>query len=937
MRHHEFLSEDELFEINMSPSNLQKLAKDIPQAKFGLEFELIVPNTNANDGDEYENDYDYDERARSFRGIYDFFNGGDGNNSRRDVQNMINALQEHYHEWAGEKIFEQWVDNGFEYFSEYVDDDFDEEGAIETATEDIADSYPDLDQNSDEFAELLEEKVRELKTDWIQEQWDDQGNLYDAARESFDDGQDWPDEDDWLDNEGYRYMSDLESFGHDHDVYWPHQSRSNSGETDMSEVAESISDALGVEVKVGGYHNISRSDQVAEGFWILETDGSLQGNESDDAGLELVSPPLTLEAMRDAVKKVADWAESYGAYTGKLNKTGLHMNVSVPGYSKDKLDFVKLALLLGDNHILKEFDRVNYTYANSSFDLLASRMKGNPDLAKKAMTTMKGHFDMAASKALHSGTTDKYTSINVKDNRVEFRGPGGNYLKMFETNPNKLFAPMMRFAVALDAAIDPAKYRDEYQKKLYKFLSKSVPSKDLLELFTDYAAGKGFAQSAYKSFLKKRKSERDLERSLTRPGEGVRVGGRKSNPDGDWILFRQHRRDNDYVKPFDVEVLYRFNAVNQSDADVVRDQYVKEHNPSFQVLMGSDPEKKNGQPGYYKNPDHKDDGSKATWGVYRKSDGTQMKYRGEYVRFENSTRAQAESDLRDIFSTAHTSTAIDDYEVRKLMNYEIYTRDDGRWVTRENGEPLHFDASSFAEAEQKMPRIISDFNIGTGNPNDYAVRSVLTPPAHTTTTSGTRTEQRAWQIINQSTNLVAEEFLAPNRAHAVQKFQDFLLRAQQVGRNPNDYTLQLKGSDDGEDTSTNRQSYTVYDVDNRYNVTNFPADNEEEATRLFRQRVAGESGTFELRRSSGGEVVARSPEQTATATGAPQATPNDAAWEREQQSYRTGENWEVYNADDQNIVVRTLNNMGAEQVAATLPRLEDELNLPRGSLRVRVV
>mgnify|MGYP003344215961 CR=1 FL=1 len=41
------------------------------------------------------------------------------------------------------------------------------------------------------------------------------------------------------------------------------------------------------------------------------------------------------------------------------------MNVSVPGYSLEKLDYVKLALLLGDNHILKTFDRMNYNYCRS--------------------------------------------------------------------------------------------------------------------------------------------------------------------------------------------------------------------------------------------------------------------------------------------------------------------------------------------------------------------------------------------------------------------------------------------------------------------------------------------------------------------------------------------------------------------------------------------
>ena len=109
--------------------------------------------------------------------------------------------------------------------------------------------------------------------------------------------------------------------------------------------------------------------------------------------------------------------------------------------------------------------------------------------------------------------------------------------------------------------------------------------KGLLELFTNYAAGKGMPESAFRSFLKQRKLNRETDRERKRqeqelmtPGEGVRVGGRKSNPNGEWILIRQHKRQGDYVQPFDVEVLYRFNAANNMDAHVVLDQYRQEYN-----------------------------------------------------------------------------------------------------------------------------------------------------------------------------------------------------------------------------------------------------------------------------------------------------------------------------------------------------------------------
>jgi hypothetical protein len=57
----------------------------------------------------------------------------------------------------------------------------------------------------------------------------------------------------------------------------------------------------------------------------------------------------------------------------------------------------------------------------------------------------------------------KFTSINPKDNRVEFRGPGGDWLGQ---NFDKIEETLYRTVVALDAATDPEKYRKEYLKKL---------------------------------------------------------------------------------------------------------------------------------------------------------------------------------------------------------------------------------------------------------------------------------------------------------------------------------------------------------------------------------------------------------------------------------------------------------------------------------------
>jgi hypothetical protein len=72
----------DLFEINMSPSNLRAEAAKTG-AIAGMEFEMIVPDVKGNDP-EMEPDYDSDERCRSIDDAVEFFHDGDYN-GRREV------------------------------------------------------------------------------------------------------------------------------------------------------------------------------------------------------------------------------------------------------------------------------------------------------------------------------------------------------------------------------------------------------------------------------------------------------------------------------------------------------------------------------------------------------------------------------------------------------------------------------------------------------------------------------------------------------------------------------------------------------------------------------------------------------------------------------------------------------------------------------------
>jgi len=535
----ELFEEQDLFEVKMTSKNLANLAKDIPGVKVGLEFEMIVPNVSSDDDGDQEPDYDQDERVRDIDDAINFFDDGDynyGSVLRRTREEMESS----FFDWQMEKIDEDWDEQGFEFFKEYLDreEPFDPADYEDRAEEEVKADYPDLDPTSEEFEELKSQKLREIESEYYNETWQAQGRSYDYAREEFEQEQrDNFSEQDWLESEGIRYASDVQNAFTD--LTWPYwRNTSGEGETDTKEIALNFMNYMGYDtIAVGDYHGYGGGYKKWNGSeWVnigsnkpddcftIEPDGSLQADEATDTGLEFVSPPIPLDQIGETMKKVQQWAGENGVYTGKSNATSMHTNISIPGYNLDKLDYLKAALLLGDEHVLRQFDRIGNTYAKPAIEKVKQLVSAKPDKAKELLDKMKSQLNAEASKMIHSGQTDKYTSINTKDNRVEFRSPGGDYLSDIADNPQKMIDTINRMVVTLDAAMDPNKYKEEYQKKLYKVLTgqgggreaktgakqeMKASDKDLLNIFSRYAAGE-LPKQALKSFVRQAQLQRKV-------------------------------------------------------------------------------------------------------------------------------------------------------------------------------------------------------------------------------------------------------------------------------------------------------------------------------------------------------------------------------------------------------------------------------------------
>jgi hypothetical protein len=533
------LDEQVLAEINMSPSSLKQLAGQI-NARAGMEFEMIVPGANNEDG-EMEANYDEDRRTRGFDNIEEFFNDGDYN-SRSDVRQLIEQLQERYYEWESEKIDRDWQTDGEDYLRDWINNNewtqedkirehlesmgLDEDG-IEAAIT-AGNNAPrfnksseqqaarEADENYNSYLEAdsaADEELDEL----VDSEWESNGNMYDSALDEYrEENQGVGNESEFLEDAGLDQMSDISS---EFEISWPHYTNGSGGDVSAEDVAEDFAKAIGRTVKASGAYHSGSVERPGAGnsHYVVEPDGSLDPDDSNDGGLEFVSPALPIAELLSDLDKVAKWAGIYGAYTNE--STGLHINVSVEGWTGEmnKLDYVKLALLMGDKYILEKFGRAGNTYCKSAMEEIKTRVGQRPEDAGVLLQKMKSGLDGLASKSIHSGATSKFTSINTKDGYIEFRSPGGDWLGEYAANPGTITDTLLRFVVALDAAVDPEKYKQEYLKKLYAILQPKSHN-STMAYFAQYAAGQ-MPKAALKSFVRQAQLERKNAKGSASAGE----------------------------------------------------------------------------------------------------------------------------------------------------------------------------------------------------------------------------------------------------------------------------------------------------------------------------------------------------------------------------------------------------------------------------------
>lgn len=439
-------SSQPLDEVYMSPTELASRADRIP-AKVGIEFEVCVPIDDDSEV-EAEEDFSYDDSV----GEYDWQNElrrfftHDDYNDRSDVDKVINEIEEWWLEWISYQ-FERWLDSpeGLAQLKAYVKDELDLEPG-------------------DDVDEKIDYAIRY------------QTGEYQTARDELD-GQ-FRNDVEWRDFLRHKGISTFSQVARRWHLVWPYWTKADGGE--IHNVISDFEHTVGTRVLM--WRGADNSN-----YGCME-DTSIKCHRDDYRGIELVSPPLGIDEMREDLNKFKEWADANECYTNET--TGLHVNVSLNNFDVAKLDYVKLVLFVGDKYVLSKFGRLWNTYTESAFDKINARLKRQEETQDEYIENVLWHMQQqmveTASQLIHTAETAKYTSVNVKPNRIEFRSAGGDWLNR---DLNTVVDTVHRYIYALYLAMDPSLRRKEYVKKLYKLLNAHNKSQDQILPFVLHSAG----------------------------------------------------------------------------------------------------------------------------------------------------------------------------------------------------------------------------------------------------------------------------------------------------------------------------------------------------------------------------------------------------------------------------------------------------------------
>jgi 5'(3')-deoxyribonucleotidase len=533
------LAESLLAEISMSPAALRDFAKtQMGQSiRVGFEAEILVPGlAGSGDDDDYDEDAeyepDYDENVdirfdRSWRDqIHRFWRDGEFNNTSPSIiDNAIEEMDEQYREYVDEQFLIALRDGYFNY---------DVMSSIRDNNTDLADLSDEEIRELDNYDDLADSVEDELRERWTSDFMRDDSNFTSWAEDNS--------------------LDDMMGFANRFELDWPYMkqvSSSSNSTTSNAELAREFARYSGYPCKSGQYS--TRPDDTTS---VFKPDVSIKRGSLPDnyGGVEFASAYKPLAQSMDMLNKFYKWAGEIGAESN--SSTGFHMGLSIPQHTVASVDVLKFIMFLGDEKVLADFGRSASTYAQSSMKKI--RDYANPAIAQQALQEFRNGLVTAAAnlmkrRLLPSG--DRFVSVNFKDDYIEVRSAGGDFLEQKDLIVNT----MLRYVRVLGLAADPEAEKQEYAKKIYKAISGRLPKQnaDTIKYFAQFAAGQ-LPSTALKSFVRSIQIQRSSERQLKQNATAGK----------DWVTYNVLRADDNFK-------VHEFLAPdNFAAAQIKMDEYI---------------------------------------------------------------------------------------------------------------------------------------------------------------------------------------------------------------------------------------------------------------------------------------------------------------------------------------------------------------------------
>lgn len=448
------VAEAVLFEIDFNDKSVRDTALTAP-VMCGFEAETVWPNISVQSEDDVFDDVNgmtWDEFLDSD------YSSEMSYRKERDIETA-------WQEWVLEEklpdveleLIDDWVSENFDdYTQEYFDDGFDD-GDLDDWLELNEYERSDFDDRASAIKEFIMSEHRSEYSEFLEQYARDESMVTDkaldrASREN--------DIDSWIESE---YGSMLEMLNNN-DVYVPVE---QSNQDALGEVANILERSMSVDAVTGEYHS-SDTDETTE-YWRVEKDRTIQG---EGTKAEIISPVYgSPKDMLAAMAQLFKVFRTNGVETSSAQGTGLHVTMSwkQPGSQLNKL---KMCLLLGDEHVLETFGRLNNSYARSQVKSIKQAISGKE---RELLNSTIDEIEQSLQKGIKS---TKFSTINFKglinsagNQLIEFRAAGGDD---YHRDMQRIENTVLRYAAVMRAGYDADAHKKDYVLAIYRALNSAV-------------------------------------------------------------------------------------------------------------------------------------------------------------------------------------------------------------------------------------------------------------------------------------------------------------------------------------------------------------------------------------------------------------------------------------------------------------------------------